>query len=85
MKPRAGDVIVDSTGAHVEVVSVIGAHEFLAGLSEQQRSLHAPTLLRDSSAAACCAQGATTSGRERRNTDRAQHRDRRYVCAMRGE
>jgi len=68
---KVGQVVMTPTGELLEIVAIIGAHELIAGLSEQQRLDRTPNFLRDSIAARCAMWGST-SGREKRNQERAK-------------
>ena len=67
---KVGDVVLDQ-GEAFEIVSIIGAHELIAGISEQHRLDRTPHFWVNSSAATCCLRGET-SGREKRNQERAK-------------
>jgi hypothetical protein len=82
---RKGDLIVTPSGERLEIVSVIGAHELIAGISEQDRRLKTPNFWRDSMAGQCVLNGHTT-GRERRDRERRLAKlakQREQICSTR--
>jgi hypothetical protein len=69
-KAKAGQVVLDANGEYVEVCDVIGAHELIAGLSEQHRTDRpSVNFFRDSMAARCVMFGVST-GRQKRDRER---------------
>ena len=80
---KVGQVVVTPDGEKREIVSIIGAHELIAAISEQHRDDRTPHFWINSSAGQCSLFGET-SGREKRNLERAKAKQARRQKADTG-